>query len=276
MFKFWGYILILVFLLTACTQDTVVPKEQEKNDDNIVVTPDGKVTFEIINNIQVPQEKVETIKGEILAAYDVILNSIHTTYIPSNRINVILNEGNLNSYGIANKIELYDIKENRYPLVHEMTHSLLGYGNNFNTSKGYFTQEGFASYMEEKHGKKAYPHKLVKYFMDSNKLVPISKLIDPNIDDSYFRPPLTNHSFVTYLIDTYGLGKFEQIYNEEDLSKKVEVIYGKNINELENDWFVFLKNGPTDLTYKEKMDMGKFFSVTSVIDNIDSKFFTKE
>jgi len=62
-----------------------------------------------------------------------------------------------------------------------MTHSLLGYGNNFDKSSGYFTQEGFASYMEEKYGKQnSNSHELLKYFIDVNKFIPISKLIDPN------------------------------------------------------------------------------------------------
>lgn len=285
MFKFRSFFLIFIFLLTACTQDSVVPKGKK---EDIVVTPNGEITFEIINKIKVPQEKVESIKEELLNAYDEIQNSIHTTYDPSERINVFLNEGNGVSWGLKSELQLYDIKENQYPLVHELTHSLLGYGNNFDTSRGYFTQEGFATYMEDKYGKsESYSHKFMKYFIDSNKFIPISKLIDLNQDDAYFRPALTNQkeytlqwmsyihsaSFITYLINTYGLGKFEQLYNEEELAKKVEEIYGKNISEIENEWVVFIKNSQRELTYDEKR---KIESVTSVIDQIDPKFFVKE
>lgn len=291
MYKFSVVFVVFICLLTACTQDEVVPKEQEIEDEQIVVTPDGKVTFEIINNIKVPQEKVEEIKDELLTAYEVIQNSIQTAYVPSDKINVYLNEGDLASLGLASRIELYGVKEDRYPLIHELTHSLLGYGKDFDTSSGYFTQEGFASYLEEKYGEnKTYPHKLVKYFMDANKLIPISNLIDSNLDESYFRPVLITEkdvtlrlmsythasSFVTYLVETYGLEKFEQIYNEKDLSKKVAEVYGKNISELENEWIVFLNKDSNTLTYEEKMDMGYFFAISSVIDTIDSKFFSKE
>ncbi|KOS68463.1 hypothetical protein AEA09_07790 [Lysinibacillus contaminans] len=294
MFKFRGFFLILLFLLTSCTQDTVVPKEKvqkEKLDDSIVVTADGKMTFKIINSIKVPQEKVESIKEELLDAYDEIQHSIHTAYVPSETINVFLNEGNQVSWGLKSKIILYGIKENQYPLVHELTHSLLGYGNNFDSSSGYLTQEGFATYMGEKYEKsKSNTHKLMKYFIDSNKLIPISKLIDLNQDDAYFRPALTNQeeytlqwmsyihsaSFITYLIDTYGLEKFEQIYNEEDLAKKIEGVYEKNVSEIENDWVIFIKNSQTELTYEDKIKMGSFFTTTSVIDKIDPKFFTEE
>ncbi|MGA3674537.1 hypothetical protein [Lysinibacillus agricola] len=294
MLKFRGFFLIIILLLTACTQDTDVPKEElqdEKNDENIVVTADGKITFEIINTIKVPQEKVESIKDELLHAYEDIQNSIHTAYVPSERIKVYLNEGYDVSLGLKSKIELFGIKENQYPLVHELTHSILGYGNNFDRSSGYFTQEGFADYMEEMYGKtKTSSHQFMKYFMDSNKLIPISKLIDPNQDDSYFRPNLTNPeewntlrwmsythsaSFIKYLIDTYGLEKFEQIYNEKDLVKKIEDVYGKSVGELENDWLVFINN-QTGLTYEEKSKMGYFYRVNSIIIQLDPKYFTKE
>ncbi|MGE7696469.1 hypothetical protein ACQKNC_20630 [Lysinibacillus sp. NPDC094177] len=291
MFKFrsFFFIFIFIFLLTACTQDSVVPKGE--NDENIVATPDGKITFEIINKIKVPQEKVESIKEELLKAYEEIQNSIHTAYVPSERINVFLNEGNEVSWGLRSELQLYDIKEDQYPLVHELTHSVVGYGNNFDKSRGYFTQEGFATYMEDKYGKnESYSHKLLKYYIDSNKFIPISKLIDLNQADSYFRPALKNQkdytlqwmsynhsaSFITYLIDTYGLEKFEQLYNEEDLAKKIEEIYGKNISEIENDWVVFIKNSQTELTYDDKRKIGSFYTATSVIDQIDPKFFTKE
>ncbi|MEY9977907.1 hypothetical protein [Lysinibacillus sp. RC79] len=83
-------------------------------------------------------------------------------------------------------------------------------------------------------------------------------------------------SFITYLIDTYGLEKFEQLYNEEDLAKKIEEIYGKNRSEIENDWVVFIKNSQTELTYDDKRKIEFFYTVTSVIDQIDPKFFAKE
>ena len=292
MFKSRGFFLlfIVIFLLTACTQDTVVPIEQEKHDENIIVTPDGKITFEIINNIKSLQENEASIKEEILTAYEVIQKSIQTTYVPSKKISVFLNEGNQISWGLASKIELYSLEEGQYPLVHEMTHSLLGYGNNFDTSSGYFTQEGFATYMEDKYGKqKSNFHKLLKYFIDINKYIPISKLMDPNETDSYFRPDFTNQkgftlmwmsythsaSFIKYLIDTYGLEKFEKIYNEKDLANKIEEIYGKTISEIENDWVAFINN-QTELTTEEKVKMGYFYEAISIINQIDPTYFSKK
>ncbi|MCM3706826.1 MULTISPECIES: hypothetical protein [Cytobacillus] len=247
------FCLISIILLTACTREAAVPEEKVKkeiSEENIAVTEDGKITFQIFNTVKVSQEKVESIKEELLDAYDDIQNSIHTDYVPSERINVFLNKGNQASWGMRSELKLFSIKENQYPLVHELTHSLLGYGDNFDSNMGYLTKEGFAAYMEDKHGKqKSHSHKIMKYFFDINKSIPIRKLIDLKQDDAYFRPPLTSQeeytlqwmsylhsaSFVSYLIDTYGLEEFEGIYNKEDIASKIEEVYGKNISEIEKD-----------------------------------------
>jgi len=52
------------------------------------VTKDGKITFEIKNDINVPKEKVVILKDEILKAYDNIQQSIHTSYVPSDKITI--------------------------------------------------------------------------------------------------------------------------------------------------------------------------------------------
>ncbi|WP_342534562.1 hypothetical protein MHB40_10765 [Lysinibacillus sp. FSL K6-0057] len=189
------------------------------------------------------------------------------------------------------KIELVGVNEDIYPLVHEMTHSLLGYGDNFQSDHGYVTQEGFASYMEDQYGKnKLYFEKYMKHYLDSDKLIPISKLIDPNQDDVYFRPELPNQkenqilmemsythaaSFVTYLIDTYGLEKFEQIYNEKELAKKIEEVYGENSSELEKDWLAFIQN-QQGFTHEEKFKSGNFYDMNTILLQIDPKYFEKE
>ena len=83
-----------------------------------------------------------------------------------------------------------------------------------------------------------------------------------------------SNSFVTYLIDTYGIEKFEQIYNEKELDKKIEQVYGKNIDELEKEWIAII-NSQTDLTTNEKL-VNDLYNIVSVIDKIDPKYFTKE
>jgi hypothetical protein len=232
----------------------VVPKEKilkEKAPENIVVTEDGKITFKIFNTVKVPQKKVESIKKELIDAYNDVYQSIETDYLPSERINVFLKEGDEDSWGLKTELKLYSIRNNKYPLVHELTHSLRGYGVNFDTSNGYFTQEGFATYMENKYGKQVVPvHKVMKTFINSNENIPLYKLTGVETDDSLFRTSLGNQqdyalrwmsyahagSFITYIIETYGLEKFEQIYNTSNLDERFQGVYGKTTDELEKEW----------------------------------------
>lgn len=291
MFKTRGFTLIFICFLTACSQNTAIPKEQiqeEKNKENIVVTADGKLTFELINNMEAPQETVDTIKDELCKAYENILQSIHTSYVPSEHITVFLNDGTP-SWGLASKIVL-DLSLENPSLVHELTHSLLGYGGNFDTDNGYFTQEGYAVYMDDQFGKNELNlEKYMKHFLDSDKLIPISKLIDPNQDDHYFRAELPNKeeqsvlwgmsyihaaSFVKYLVETYGIEKFEQIYDKKDLAKKIEVVYGKSVSEIEMDWLAFINNQPR-FTYDEKLKLPDFYDTNTIILQLDPTFFER-
>ncbi|QED46063.1 gluzincin family metallopeptidase [Cytobacillus dafuensis] len=293
------YAILCILVLTACSNETTVPKKKnspnentytEKTEENIVITKDKKITFEIFNTIGVPQQKVDSIKEEILSSYEVVHQSIKPDYVPSEKINVFLLEGNQVSWGLRSEIKLYSIRTNKYPLVHEMTHTLLGYGDNFDSSKGYFTQEGYATFMENKYGKQSYPeHKMMKYFIDNNKAIPLFKLIDVNKDDELFRPTLLDYkdytlqwisythsgSFVTYLIDTYGIEKFEQIYNKDNLLERLQKVYGKTVDELENDWLNYIQQYVTELTTEDKMKIDGFYDMNSAIGLIDIDVFKR-
>ena len=282
------YIILMfaILLVTACSDEMVtdIEKEETTPDDNIVITEDGKVTFKIYNTVGVSKEKVHSIKEEISNAYSIVHQSIKTDYVPSEKINIFLLDGNEASWGFRSEIKLYSIRNDKYPLVHEMTHSLLGYGDNFDASKGFFTQEGYAVYMENTFGKQAYPvHKVMKYFINKSKTIPINQLIDLKSDDLLFRPPLLEYedyvvqwisythagSFITYLIELYGLDKFEQIFNQDQLENRIQDIYGKTIEALEKEWLLFIEKEQTELTSGEKMRIDHFYDINSVIDQIN-------
>ncbi|MGY0691535.1 hypothetical protein ACW2QC_01935 [Virgibacillus sp. FSP13] len=145
------FILLFTLLVTACSSEQSISKEtswqndteQAKSSGNErIVTDDGKITFEIINNVEASKEKVEKIKKEILQAYNDITNSIKTDYVPAKEIDILLLQGNAPSFGSRKEIILYSITDDNYPLVHELTHTLLGYGEDFDRSRGFLTQEG--------------------------------------------------------------------------------------------------------------------------------------
>lgn len=291
------FTLILILLLTACSNESSIPKEQKhrkKMEENIFVTEDGKIRFSIYNTAKLPEKKVESIKLEILSGYNNIINhSIKTDYVPSNKINIFLLKGNEMSWGLRNELKLYYPTSwyDKIPIVHELTHTLLGHGNNFETSKGYLTQEGFADYMENRYGKQKLPvHKVMKYLINSHKNIPLYKLIDENSDDSLFRPQLINleeftiqwisyihaNSFVTFLIDTYGISKFQKIYNQDNLGSKLEEVYGENTDELEKEWLHFIQQTQLELTSEDKMKINNFYYINSALDSIDPNIFIRK
>ncbi|WP_148362793.1 hypothetical protein [Bacillus sp. B-jedd] len=260
--------------------------------ENLVVSDDGIVTFKIINNANVPQTQVKMLEEEISNAYKVIQQSIKTDYIPSNEIEIILFPGKDYSWGFRDKIKLYGVRYGKYPLVHEMTHTLLGYGDNFDVSRGFLTQEGFGVYMENKWGKDNFPaHKMMKYFIGKSKTIPLKKLTDRETDVEFFRPagpnPRANFalmqlsyyqagSFVTHLIDKYGLEKFEKIFNKDSLEERLHEVYGKNVNELEAEWLAYIEKNYTEPGTDEKMKIENFYSLESIIDSLDHEYFEKE
>lgn len=138
---------------------------------------------------------------------------------------------------------LYDIKR-KFIGEHEDTHLLsLPLGLSI-----YLFNEGFAQFMEGKlFGKDI--NILSKRLMKKNKLYPLKWLIDNKNWDKVKKGivyPQTG-SFVRYLINTYGLGKFKKVYKKLSRNKTVqknikiiETIYSKSIKELETNWKKYL------------------------------------
>lgn len=280
---------VLLLFITGCSNNPPI-KEAKGLQQNSVVTDDGEVTLKIFNTANMPAERVEAVKLELLQAYNDIRQIIKTGYTPSKTINVHLLEGEGISWGLKADIKLYGVRNGKYPLVHELTHTILGYGDNFDSSRGYLTQEGFADYMENRFGKQKYPiHKVMKLFLNMGKSIPLHKLIDLDHDDSLFRRTVNgpedfavqvmsythSASFVTYLIDTYGLEKFEKVYDQPGLGEKLVEVYGKDVDELEREWVSYVEGNFSEPTSEEKMKMDNFYTVFSSIDSIDQQIFER-
>ncbi|MBN6885644.1 hypothetical protein ACUXCC_001594 [Cytobacillus horneckiae] len=243
---------------------------QEHVDKHIVITEDSKVTFEIISRTGSFND-IASVEKEVLEAYDIIHQKLQVDDVSPLTIKIIV-EKDRSATCYKNNMNEMTISENNDLVVHKLTHILLGYGLNFDASNGYLTQEGFAIYMESKYGKQSFPnfgiseHKMMKYLIDSNKEIPLSELIDGQYDGSLFRPFMMKQegltlqwisfiqagSFITYLINTYGLIKFESIYNSRYLARRMEEVYGKDMNELEQDWIVYVRKSQKELKRAEQ------------------------
>ncbi|WP_139205944.1 MULTISPECIES: hypothetical protein [unclassified Bacillus (in: firmicutes)] len=144
--------------------------------------------------------------------------------------------------------------------------------------------------MENKYGKQEYPvHKVMKNFVMSQKTIPLHKLVSVESDDALFRTPIVEFkdlslqwmsythagSFVTYLIETYGLEKFEKVYNQSSLDKKFQEIYGKTTEELEKEWLLFIDENYEELDTEDKMKIDYFYEKISAVDLIDKEIFKR-
>ncbi len=98
--------------------------------------------------------------------------------------------------------------------------------------------EGMAAYFE-------FPHFYGKELRQSDQLPPVSMLLK-SVD--YYSLPGHNNisaasSFVKYLIDTYGLSKFKQLYkysSDLKIENQFQEIYEKPLAELESGWHELL------------------------------------
>lgn len=290
------YILLLavlftgVFILNGCSDDNTNNNHNEKNEntvnnhenvsasqkqnddednkndeaaeDMVIKTDDDVVTFTLKNEIDASKGVMESLKERVLDAYNIVERSIETPYTPQDEINIYFETGVEASTGFNRDITLYAKDIDKYPIIHEMTHTILGYGGKdgklFDGTRGFLTQEGFAVYLQDEHGfsyTKSGSDALMKILLSENKIFPLERLIKPVPSQRYFRPSARKASpelimnlsyahagsFIHYLIDEFGMDKFEVVYNQEDLSEALEETYDKTVSELEKDWHEHIK-----------------------------------
>lgn len=304
-------VVALILLLTACSQKTspkkndnettqkeVTPEkegnEKSPKEDNNVVTKDNAVVFKLINSSKASKEELNKFKERVLGAYAIVKDSIETDYTPAKNIRILLQEGTGTSTGYRHNIKLYAKDMDDYPLVHEMTHTILGYGKNFDSTRGFFTQEGFGVYMEEKYGNLTTVnfgftnHKIMKYFITMDKTIPVSSLMDADNGGTYFRPVINDQkdamlrwisyihagSFIGFLIESYGLEKFEKVYNKAGLAVKFENVYGKPIKELEKGWLTYIKN-TVKITTEDKEKVNNLDQLNAILETMDAELFKR-
>ena len=144
-------------------------------------------------------------------------------------------------------IELYWVREVRAPIIHELTHVLAGY----TASNGHWTQEGFASYMQDQYGEDdAFPtqkvaHALVKMLRQEGSLLPMLEVMRDRNRTNYFGlgnpwerwlAYAQSTSFCRYLIESYGKEKFIKLYNTSFDAIDFAGLYGKRPEVLVNEW----------------------------------------
>lgn len=179
--------------------------------------------------------------------------------IPSHKFPVIVNL--LPGRGISNvyrgPIELYFTRERRAPVIHELTHILAGY----NIANGHWTQEGFASYMQDKYGEdEAFPtrkmaHGLVKVIIEEGSLLPMLEVMNDRNRQKYFGTGYLwgrwlaytqSTSYCIYLIEKYGHEKFFNLYDKPFRRGDFIRNYDKTAEVLVDEWLDYVRKLPTD------------------------------
>lgn len=139
-----------------------------------------------------------------------------------------------------------DFKEGIPPLAHELAHLIARNGSHLALTEGLAQViQGEFSNMDPS----IHLHEIITpyskfYLTEENQIAidAISKLEELELDfygdsfelvDSFYT---LSYSFVKYLIDEYGIDKFMEIYYAEDLNSKYEEIYGKNAEQLCEEW----------------------------------------
>ncbi|MGH8070659.1 MAG: hypothetical protein ACRERE_36550 [Candidatus Entotheonellia bacterium] len=151
------------------------------------------------------------------------------------------------------------MREVRAPIIHELAHVLAGY----TAATGHWTQEGFASYMQDEYGEDAaFPtrkmaHALAKVIRQENSQLAMLGVMRDRNRERYFglRTPwqrwlayTQSTSFCRYLIENYGQDAFLQLYDKPLEAMDFPQLFGKRSEELVADWETYLSQLEVDTT----------------------------
>ena len=174
-------------------------------------------------------------------------------------VNLRPGPGVSHSHHGAGPIELHWVRERRAPIVHELTHVLAGY----TPAHGHWTQEGFASYMQDRYGEdEAFPtrrlaHALVKAIVDDGALLPMLDVMRDRGRRRYFglgdpwRRWLAytqSTSLCTYLIEWHGAERFFRIYDLPFERMDFVGVYGMDAERLLEAWLREVTRGSPEDT----------------------------
>jgi hypothetical protein len=128
--------------------------------------------------------------------------------------------------------------------VHENTHTLI---QNYWSGSSSFMNEGIAKYAEAMATDKNANHIRVIEFLKTNKMISLERMLSMNIgsDESTEVAYPASGSFISYLIENYGLDKLKIAYHSESQKKKTnkdtwKPTYEKSFESLEKEWLYWL------------------------------------
>ncbi|NKB48380.1 MAG: hypothetical protein GKS02_03335 [Alphaproteobacteria bacterium] len=145
------------------------------------------------------------------------------------------------------EIVLYRLRQDRAPILHELTHVVAGYDR----SKGHWSQEGFASFVQDSFGgNNAYPtykqpEDLARIIFSKDEMLPMADVMADRNRQKYFgkqdawrrwQAYAQSSAFVGYLIGKYGTTPFHAIYNRAVEDMDFDDAFGQPKDKLIADW----------------------------------------
>lgn len=136
------------------------------------------------------------------------------------------------------EMPLARVKDNRGALLHEIVHN---YAVSPHSNR--FLQEGIAVHLQDKlGGNPAFPNHGKGLHVFARERLPAEPILG-SLNNVMFPRPLADvmpqltaytfaGSFTRFLIDKYGLPRFRKLYESNDY----EVVYGKRLDALEQEW----------------------------------------
>ncbi len=129
--------------------------------------------------------------------------------------------------------------------AHELTHAL---SSDMGFQYGLLA-EGLAVYADEYTIKGKNLHGIAKILYTENRLTSLEELMNDFWHDYQFNYDISG-SFVTFLIEKYGMDQFKKLYATPLYPYSFEEVYGKSLDSLQEEWIAVILEA--EITQKER------------------------
>ncbi|RSD27752.1 membrane lipoprotein lipid attachment site-containing protein [Mesobacillus subterraneus] len=245
----------LLLFLSGCSQAEKEMGFQKDETLTVIIGDEQKVTLRIENKGGYTKKEIDHITAQFRKVMKNFEKETNILHLQGVWVTLLRNDETTynESHNEENKITLYDATdETQFYYVLLLNAILSPYDYSFS---GEFVRDGLANYFEEKYTNSFYEesHSIMKFCLEHDCQYPIEELFtssgyEQNVvnGDDYWVAANQISSFSTFLIDTYGMDKFEELYKSINIESNLENIYVKSAEELENEWIAFLKTNSFD------------------------------
>jgi hypothetical protein len=227
------YFLVIIILLTPSSQ----AEEWERHESEHFIFYYSSHHLDV-HEITLIASHQEDLYSHITDILDIEFHEKITYYLYGNREDYGSTPG---AYAMGTEIRFLcifcvDMCKNGLNDAHEMTHALSTVIGNQHG----LLSEGLAVYVEDHYIGGENLHSIVKILHNQGELTPPSDLLGDFWCDICFNYDIAG-SFATFLIETYGMDRFKELYAHEPGWDSFNAVYGKSLTELEAQWIAVVE-----------------------------------